>query len=94
MSTDRRHACRRAIPLTRDEGFRNTFLCCLRSLFREGKPSRGGSGLADSLRPWPFETILISMLLEQEEELDGLRSTIKEYGGEENEEVTAEIKKG
>ena len=30
-------------------------------------------------RPWPFETILISMLLEQEKALAELRSKIKEY---------------
>ena len=30
-------------------------------------------------RPWPFETILISMLLEQEKALVELRSKIKEY---------------
>jgi hypothetical protein len=35
----------------------------------------GGS----SSRPWPFETILISMLLEQEKALVELRSRIKEH---------------
>ena len=30
-------------------------------------------------RPWPFETILISMLLEQEKALAELKSRIKEY---------------
>jgi len=30
-------------------------------------------------RPWPFETILISMLLEQEKALDELRSKIRNY---------------
>lgn len=32
-----------------------------------------------SSRPWPFETILISMLLEQEKALFELRSRIKGY---------------
>ena len=31
-------------------------------------------------RPWPFETILISMLLEQEKELVGLRLKMEGYG--------------
>ncbi len=35
---------------------------------------------ARAQRPWPFETILISMLLEQEKALVELRSKIKEYG--------------
>lgn len=30
-------------------------------------------------RPWPFETVLISMLLEQEKALAELKSRIKEY---------------
>jgi len=30
-------------------------------------------------RPWPFETILISILLEQEKALVELRSKIKDY---------------
>jgi len=30
-------------------------------------------------RPWPFETILISMLLEQEKALAELRSKIMDY---------------
>jgi hypothetical protein len=30
-------------------------------------------------RPWPFETVLISILLEQEKALVDLRSKIKEY---------------
>jgi hypothetical protein len=32
-------------------------------------------------RPWPFETILISILLEQEKALVELRSRIEMYGG-------------
>ena len=32
-------------------------------------------------RPWPFETILISILLEQEKALVELRSSIEMYGG-------------
>jgi hypothetical protein len=31
----------------------------------------------NAARPWPFETILISMLLEQEKEMDELRLRIK-----------------
>ena len=34
---------------------------------------------ANALRPWPFDTILISMLMEQEKELDELRSKLEEY---------------
>ena len=34
---------------------------------------------ANASRPWPFETILISMLLEQEKELDGLRARIRTH---------------
>ncbi len=41
---------------------------------------------ANASRPWPFDTILISMLLEQERQLDELRSEIKAY--EESEEGT------
>jgi hypothetical protein len=33
----------------------------------------------DSSRPWPFETILISMLLEHEKALDELRSKLKAF---------------
>jgi hypothetical protein len=32
-------------------------------------------------RPWPFETILVSILLEQEKALVELRSRIEMYGG-------------
>jgi hypothetical protein len=34
-------------------------------------------------RPWPFETILISMLLEQEKEMAELRSRIEVFEGQE-----------
>jgi hypothetical protein len=40
-------------------------------------------------RVWPFETILISMLLEHEKELVGLKSRIEGYDEEENEEGIA-----
>jgi hypothetical protein len=33
----------------------------------------------NAARPWPFETILISMLLEQEKEMDELRGKIERY---------------
>ena len=33
----------------------------------------------NAARPWPFETILISMLLEQEKEMDELRKKIGNY---------------
>jgi hypothetical protein len=35
---------------------------------------------ANASRPWPFDTILISILLEQEKELVGLKSRIEMYG--------------
>jgi hypothetical protein len=33
----------------------------------------------NAARPWPFETILISILLEQEKEMDELRKKISGY---------------
>jgi hypothetical protein len=42
---------------------------------------------SNAARPWPFETILISMLLEQEKEMDELRKKMEmEYGKTEREE--------
>ena len=49
----------------------------LDQLFEKTRPYAEAGGLAS--RPWPFETILISMLLEQEKALAELRSRIKEY---------------
>jgi hypothetical protein len=40
---------------------------------------------ANASRTWPFETILISMLLEQEKALVGLREKIDGYQGQEME---------
>jgi hypothetical protein len=34
---------------------------------------------SNAARPWPFETILISMLLEQEKEMDELRKKVRGY---------------
>jgi hypothetical protein len=36
---------------------------------------------SNAARPWPFETILVSMLLEQEKEMDKLREKIKVFEG-------------
>ena len=49
----------------------------LDQLFEKARLNVEAGGRAS--RPWPFETILISMLLEQEKALDELRSKIREY---------------
>ncbi len=46
-------------------------------LFEKTRPYVEAGNCAS--RPWPFETILISMLLEQEKALAELRSKMKEY---------------
>ena len=38
---------------------------------------------SNAARPWPFEIILISILLEQEKEMDELRKKIEGYEGKE-----------
>jgi hypothetical protein len=53
----------------------------LDQLFEKARLYAEAGGCAS--RPWPFETILISMLLEQEKALVELRSKIRSY--EENE---------
>jgi hypothetical protein len=50
-------------------------------LFEKARLHAEAGGLAG--RAWPFETILISMLLEQEKTLGELRSKIEGYEGAE-----------
>ena len=45
---------------------------------------------ANASTMWPFETILISMLLEQEKELEGLRSRIRTHENQEREPCQSE----
>jgi hypothetical protein len=47
------------------------------SLFEKARLRAKAGGSA--LRPWPFETMLISILLEQEKALGELRSKIKRH---------------